>query len=53
MKQAKDYEARAQHAEEQAKQARDQLERSAFLEIAELWRRLASDRYNAMRFEGE
>jgi hypothetical protein len=49
MKQAKEYEERAEMAERQARNARDPTEREAFLEIAKLWRRLAHDRYGALR----
>ena len=49
MKQAEEYLSRAEHAERQARRARDDTERRAFLEIAELWRRMARERVNTIQ----
>ena len=51
MKQVEEYKARAEMAEAQARRARDERERAAFLEIASLWRRLAQERLSVLRGE--
>jgi hypothetical protein len=42
---AEEYIARAEMAEKLARRARDSSERETFLEVAQLWRQLAADRF--------